>query len=111
MLFITKEEDLQKNNKILPLYFYAHWMPYHKKMLTMISKIEDKYKDITFLAIDVDHFKSLCKRFNVTSIPEVLILSGGTEIKRINGLILTSAFKSIFADICNSSNPISGETS
>lgn len=105
MLFITKEEEIKTDSKILSLYFYAHWMPYHKKMATMISKIEEKYKDIIFLAIDVDHFKSLCKRFNVTSIPEVLIMVNGEEIKRINGLVLTSAFKSVFADICNSSNP------
>lgn len=105
MLFISKEEELKIDNKILSLYFYAHWMPYHKKMLTMISKIEEKHKEVSFLAIDVDHFKSLCKRFSVTSIPEVIILVGGEEIKRINGLVLTSAFKSVFADICNSCNP------
>lgn len=105
MQFITKEEELKTDSKILSLYFYAHWMPYHKKMVTMISKMEEKHKNITFLAIDVDHFKPLCKRFNVTSIPEVLVLVNGEEIKRINGLVLTSAFKSVFADICNSCNP------
>lgn len=105
MVFVTKEEELRFDNKIVVLYFYAHWMPYHKKMLTMISKMEEKNKEIQFFAIDVDHFKSLCKRFNVTSIPENLILVGGEEIKRINGLVLTSAFKSVFADICNSNNP------
>jgi thiol-disulfide isomerase/thioredoxin len=100
MIFLTKEEELQFNGKIIALYFYASWMPFHKKMVTMINKIEDKYKDIRFVAIDVDYFKGLCKRFNVGSIPEVVVFSNGKELKRINGLVLTSAFKSIFADIC-----------
>lgn len=109
MIFLTQESDLQIKTKIVSLYFYASWMPHHKKMITMIQKIEVKYKDITFFAIDVDYFKGLCKRFNVTSIPEVLILVDGKEIKRINGLVLTSAFKSAFGDIYNSCNPENGE--
>lgn len=102
MLFITKEQEIISPSKIKVLYFYATWMPFHKKMLIMIDKIEQKYKDITFLAIDVDHFKGLCRRFNIESIPTVLIMDNGEEIKRINGLVMTSAFKSAFVDICNS---------
>lgn len=105
MIFISKDEEIRLDDKILSLYFYAHWMPYHKKMLNMIDKIEEKYKDIIFVAIDVDCFAHLCKRFNVSSIPEILILDNGTEIKRINGLVLTSVLRSVFADICNSCNP------
>jgi len=62
--------------------------------------IEDKYKDINFFAIDTDHFRGLCKRFNIESIPTVIILEDGYEVKRINGIVLTSAFRSAFADIC-----------
>lgn len=104
MIFISKEEEIQLNDQVLSLYFYAHWMPYHKKMLSMIGKMEEKHKNITFIAIDVDYFKQLCKRFNVISIPEILVLDNGKEIKRVNGLVLTSALKSVFADICNSYN-------
>ena len=101
MLFLTQESDLILN-KIQALYFYASWMPFHKKMALMINKIEEKYKNITFLAIDVDHFASSCKRFNIESIPTVIVLVDGQEVKRVNGLVMTSAFKSIFTDICNS---------
>lgn len=100
MVFITKEEDLLFDN-IKGLYFYASWMPFHKKMLIMISKMEEKYKNISFFAVDVDYFKSITKRFNVESIPTVLIIENGKEIKKINGLVMTSAFKNIVADICN----------
>jgi thioredoxin-like negative regulator of GroEL len=109
MLFLTQELDFNVNTKITSLYFYASWMPYHKKMLTMINKMELKYKDITFFAIDVDHFKGLCKRFKVTSIPEVIILLDGNEVKRINGMVLTSAFKSAFGDIYDSRSLTNGD--
>jgi thioredoxin-like negative regulator of GroEL len=100
MQFITQEEELSMSLPLQALYFYASWMPYHNKFITMISKIEEKYKGISFYAIDVDAFPNQCKRFSVDSIPEVLILKDGKEVKRITGLVLTSAFKSAFADIC-----------
>lgn len=102
MLFITREEELQIDKPLQALYFYANWMPYHNKFLTMISKIEEKHKDISFSAVDVEEFKNQCKRFSIDSIPTVIILKEGKEVKRINGLVLTSAFKSAFADICTS---------
>lgn len=101
MLFITQENELIFNSKIQALYFYSSWMPYHNKMMIMINKIKEKHKDIIFFAIDVDHFKGLCRRFNIESIPTVIIFKNNEELKRINGLIMTSAFRSIFADICN----------
>lgn len=101
MLFITHEDELSNKHKIQSLYFYSSWMPYHKKMLIMIDKIEQKHKDVSFLAIDVDHFRNLCRRFSIESIPTVIVMSGMEEIKRIEGLVLTSAFRSIFSDICN----------
>lgn len=102
MLFITREEELQIDLPLQALYFYASWMPYHSKMITMIGKMEEKYKNISFSAIDVDEFNNQCKRFTIESIPTVLILKEGKEVKRISGLALTSAFKSAFADICTS---------
>lgn len=103
MLFVTSEPEIKLEESFQGLYFYASWMPYHKKMLLMIDKIEDKFKNIKFMAIDIDHFKNQCVRFNIDSIPTVIILDNGKEVKRINGMVLTSAFKSAVADICNGS--------
>jgi thioredoxin-like negative regulator of GroEL len=100
MHFLTQEEELSFKSKIQSLYFYASWMPYHKKMLTMIDKVEQKHKEIQFFAIDTDHFTGLCKRFNVESIPCVVVIQEGKEVNRVTGLIMTSAFRSAFVDIC-----------
>lgn len=108
MNFLNQDIDLVISNKVQCLYFYASWMPYHKKMIHMISKMEEKYKNIEYIAIDVDFFKNLCKRFNIESIPTVLILKSGKEIKKINGLVLTSAFKTAFSDICDSTGDNNG---
>ena len=100
MNFISEEKDLQFVEGLQALYFYTSWMPYHKKMLVMIDKMEEKFKDIPFTAVNADDFKSQCKRFDIESVPTIVVLKGGKEIKRINGLVLTSAFRSALADIC-----------
>lgn len=101
MIFVTQEEEIQLSAGIQAIYFYASWLPFHKKSLVMIDKIEKKHTNVSFLAIDTDHFKNQCKRFSIDSIPTVIIFKNGKEIKRLNGLVLTSAFKAAFSDICN----------
>jgi thiol-disulfide isomerase/thioredoxin len=101
MIFLSRENELILSGS-QSLYFYASWMPYHKRMISMIGKMEQKYKDLGFFAIDTDYFKTFCKRFDITSIPTIIIFKDGKELKRIEGLILTSALKVAFADICDS---------
>jgi thioredoxin-like negative regulator of GroEL len=102
MIFINQESELDLNGTAQVIYFYAPWMPHHKKMILMLSKMEEKYKDIIFYAVDVDAFKGLCVRFSVSSIPEVLLFKNNKKVKNITGIVLTSAFKKAFADIYNS---------
>lgn len=89
------------NTPVQALYFYASWMIFHNKFMKMIAKVEEKHKEICFSAIDVDQFSNQCKRFSIDSIPTVLILEGGREVERIDGLISTDLFERAFADICD----------
>ena len=104
MIFISNEEDLVFSKPVV-LYFCSSWMPYHKKMIIMIKKMEEEFPDFTYFAINVDQFKQLCKRFSVTEIPTVIIFTESKEQKRITGLPMTSAFRAAFIDICNNMKP------
>ncbi len=99
MQFIIQENEIELNNGICSVYFYSNWMPFHKKMLSILDKMENKYKDIKHLAIDIDQLKTVVKRFDIESVPTTLIFKDGKEIKRIVGIVLTSAMRSAYADI------------
>lgn len=99
MIFATNEDEVEINHDLKVLYFYAPWMPFHKKMMIMIEKIESKNKDIKFIGVDVDYFKSSVKRYSVEFIPTVILFNKNKQLKRLNGLVLTSAFVSFFNDI------------
>lgn len=99
MQFLAQEEDLSINSNFTAIYFYTTWMPFHQKMMVMISKIEEKYKNLKFFAIDADAFNTTCKRFNVNSVPTVIVFVDGKEKKRVEGLVMTSAFKHAFVKV------------
>lgn len=98
MIYITDRNELNLKKSKLVLYFYAPWMMGHKRMLKMIQKVENKYP-FTFYAINVDIFPEIPKKLNVESIPTVLYLKRKKIKKTINGLVLTSAFVHVFAQL------------
>lgn len=100
MLFITQEEEIKLDQPIRCLYFYNYSMLFHNKLIYVISQIEEKYETISYLAIDIDYFHSQCIRFNISSIPTLLLLKNGKEIQRVEGSIKTRDFIDAFADIC-----------
>lgn len=100
MNYLTHENELTWNSPFQVLYFNALWVPFKQKLIFMLDKVAQKYPAIALFAIDVDHFKSLCKRFNVDSVPTVLIMESGKEVKRIRGVLPTREFVAIFDDIC-----------
>jgi thioredoxin-like negative regulator of GroEL len=102
MDFITQEKELTWLRHIQVLYFYSDWMTYHLKMLLMLDKAEQKHKDMAFFAIDVDYFSSLIRRFNIESIPTVILIKDFKEVHRIKSLLPAADFTAVFDDICKS---------
>lgn len=84
MIFLTEEDILF--NKLSALVFIAPWMPTYKRYNNLISLLENRYKNIKFIGINTDKMTNLCKRFNVTAIPEILIFKDSSEIYRITGI-------------------------
>lgn len=98
MIFLTNEEDLNIEN-ITCLYFYKSNMPFYNKAKEIIENIEKNNSQIKYLAIDVDYFKILCKRFNIISAPLIVIFQNKIEINRISVLKSKQEIEQIFNNI------------
>lgn len=101
MLFLTEEDEYSTRNPNQVLYFYRNSMPFQQMLQRMLEREEEKHKNIAFFAIDVDYFAGLCKRFSVTSIPSIILLTEGKEAKRLHSLVTTNSFVDVFVDICS----------
>lgn len=96
MKFLTQESDLLIQGFQI-IYFYATWMSFYDNNFIILNSLQDR----NCIAIDIDYFKSYCKRFNIISVPTTLILLNGQELKRIHGLLINN-FNISINDICKS---------
>lgn len=83
------------------LKFEAVWCGPCKAMAPTISKLEGEFPELNFLSIDIDDYKDWAKRYNVKSIPTILILKDGIEINRIIGAQLITPLRKIFREVLN----------
>lgn len=100
MIYLNHENELTWDSPFQVLFFNTQRMAFKQKLIFMLDKVAQKYPSISLFAIDVDYFRSLCKRFNVEGLPTVLIMKSGKEVKRIRGVLPTHKFIAIFDDIC-----------
>jgi thioredoxin-like negative regulator of GroEL len=102
MLCLSQENELASKKRFQALYFYSAQEPFHCKILIMLDKIEKKYATIDVFSIDTNHFKGLIKRFNINSIPTVVIFENFKALTKLENRIHTTDFIATFDDICSS---------
>lgn len=74
-----------KNSGTVLLDFYAEWCGPCKMLSPIISEIADERPDVTVGKINVDTEPALSREFNIYSIPTIVVLKDGVEVKRATG--------------------------
>ena len=77
-------DDIKNEGTVL-LDFYADWCGPCKMLSPIISEIADERSDIKVGKINVDTETSLAREFNIYSIPTIVVLKDGKEVKRATG--------------------------
>jgi len=78
-------EEAMKSETLVALDFFGEWCGPCKTMLPIFTKVDSETEDINFYKVNVDTNKDLTNKFNVKSIPTVIILKKGKEIGRFSG--------------------------
>ena len=81
-----KEFKNETEGKKVLLQFHATWCG-PCKMLGMVINEFDKEGIIDILRIDVDEAGELANQFKIFSVPTLVILDNGNEVKRISGFM------------------------
>lgn len=86
IIHLENNEDfskLTKTDKIL-VDFFANWCGPCKMLAPVLEKAESKLKVVK---IDVDEFEDLAREYGVMSIPTLVLLEKGKEVKRNVGFM------------------------
>lgn len=80
------EEEVLNSSKTTIVDFYADWCGPCKMMSPIIDKIAEENDNIKVGKLNVDNAQDIAIKYNVMSIPTIIIFKSGKEFKRFVGV-------------------------
>ncbi len=80
------EQEVSNENGTIFIDFYATWCMPCKTMTPIIEELAKENKEVKFLKVDVDKNNELATKYNVMSIPTMLIIKNGKVTKTFVGV-------------------------
>lgn len=81
------EEEVMNNKEKVLIDFNAEWCGPCRMMAPILEEYVEKHKTIKIVSVNVDNNSDLARKFNVFSIPCLVLIKDGKEINRSVGLI------------------------
>ena len=81
---IKSNEEIK--DKLVLVDFYATWCMPCKMMSGIIDEIAKEHQEVKFIKIDVDQNTELAIKYNVMSIPTMIIFKNGNTSKTFIGV-------------------------
>ncbi len=79
------ESEVLNSNKVVLADFNAQWCGPCKMLKPIIDSIAEERKDIKVVSIDIDEEDELAEKYEVFSIPCVVVFKNGEEVRRSVG--------------------------
>lgn len=89
------EKEVLQSEKPVLIDFYADWCGPCKMLSPMVDEVAKENQDIKVVKVNVDDAQELAMQYQVMSIPTLVIIKNGEEVKRSIGLIDKSEIVSL----------------
>lgn len=93
VLNVTSEnfgEEVLKSDKTVLVDFYADWCGPCKMLSPIIESVANENEDIKVVKINVDNAQDLAIKYQVMSIPTIVVIKNGQEVNRTVGVVSKS---------------------
>lgn len=78
-------DDVIKSDQTVLLDFYAEWCGPCNMLSPIIDKIANENKNIKVYKVNIDEETNLVNKFNIVSVPTILIFKNGEITSRASG--------------------------
>ena len=79
------DELINNSHELVVVDFFAEWCMPCVILSPVIEELADSMKQVKFTKINIDDNKELAKKYNILSIPCLIVFKGGKEVGRIMG--------------------------
>ena len=80
------EEEVLNSDKTVLIDFYADWCGPCKMLSPIIENVANENEDIKVVKIDVDNAQDLAIKYQIYSIPTIVVIKDGEETNRNVGI-------------------------
>lgn len=80
------EEEVLNSDKPVIIDFYADWCGPCKMMSPIIDNIAEENTDIKVGKVNVDESQEIAIKYNIMSIPTIIVFKDGKEYKKFVGV-------------------------
>ena len=81
------EKEVLQSDKPVLIDFYADWCGPCKMLSPIVDEVAEENTDIKVVKINVDNAQDLAMKYQVMSIPTLVVIRDGREVNRSVGLI------------------------
>lgn len=82
-----KNFDQQTKNRVVLVDFWAEWCTPCKMMAPVLNDLAEELTDDTRVGkLNIEQYQSMAQRFNVRSIPTLILFKNGKEVNRFVGI-------------------------
>lgn len=89
------EEEVLKSEKKVLVDFWASWCGPCMMLSPLVDEVAKEKDDIKVVKVNVDEEGELAERFNIMSIPCLIVFENGKEVKRSVGFIPKEEIKKL----------------
>ena len=81
-------DEFVESGKNVLVDFYADWCGPCKMQAPIVEAIAEENSDVVVAKLNVDDVEDVAERFNIVSIPTLLIFKGGKLVKNFVGVTM-----------------------
>ncbi|GFZ32782.1 thioredoxin [Clostridium zeae] len=78
-------EIVLENNQLVLVDFWATWCGPCKMIAPILEQLSEDMTDVTFVKVDVDNNPGLADKYDISSIPTIILFKGGNQVDKITG--------------------------
>lgn len=82
----TFSNEVLNSEKSVVIDFYANWCGPCKMLRPILEELANERNDFKFVSINIDEEENLANDFEILSIPTLVLINNGKEVKRNVGL-------------------------